>query len=55
MAKRPVTISIRVSDKMKDALDHIAAAERRTIAQVVFIMIEDELARREAKKTKKSQ
>jgi predicted transcriptional regulator len=53
MAKRPLTISVRVSQEMKDTLERIAAAERRTIAQVVFIMIEDELARRQAK-TKKT-
>jgi predicted transcriptional regulator len=53
MAKRPLTISVRVSQEMKDVLERLAAEERRTIGQLVHHMIEDELARRTAKTAKR--
>jgi predicted transcriptional regulator len=46
MEKRTFTLSVRVSEEMRGKLAAIAKAERRTVSQVMFIMLEDELERR---------
>ena len=46
LMKRSVTISIRVSPETKAVLDGIASAEKRTIAQLARILVEEALEAR---------
>jgi len=48
--RRPATISVRVTEEEREALERIASEERRTVSQVVYFMIEEGLARWAAEK-----
>jgi uncharacterized protein (DUF1778 family) len=48
-----MTISVRVSEEEKELLSQIAAAERRTVSQVVYFMIEEGLAKRARARARK--
>jgi len=46
---KTVTVSIRVPPSIRDKLNQLAKAERRTVSQIVNFMIEEGLERRKAK------
>lgn len=53
MAGKTVTIGVRVSEDIKDALAKIAKEERRTLSQVAAFMIEAGLEQRAKPKSGK--
>ena len=50
MAGKTVNIGVRVSPEMRDELQRIAKAERRTVSQLASFAIEEWLERRKAAK-----
>jgi predicted transcriptional regulator len=44
--RKDVSMTVRVSDAMKDALQRIADSERRTLSQLVGIVLEEYLESR---------
>ena len=55
MEKRAITVSCRVSEEQKKQLDQIAKAERRPVSHLVYLLVEEGLERRLAKKRKKGE
>jgi predicted transcriptional regulator len=53
MSKRSFSVTARVSQEMKDAIDRIAKDARWTTSQAVAVLIEEALANRAKQTTKK--